>query len=35
MMGVQVPEALIQATDAKNLSNMGSAEAAASLAETV
>jgi hypothetical protein len=35
MMGVALPEALIQATDVKNLSNMGSAEAAASLAETV
>jgi pyruvate ferredoxin oxidoreductase beta subunit/oxalate oxidoreductase subunit beta len=35
MMGVALPEALIKATDVKNLSNMGSAEAAASLAETV
>jgi hypothetical protein len=35
MMGVQVPEALIKATDAKNLVAMGSAEAAAAVAETV
>ena len=35
MMGVQIPEALIKATDVKNLVNMASAEAAASLAETV
>jgi hypothetical protein len=35
MMGVQLPEALIKATDMKNLVNMASAEAAASLAETV
>jgi pyruvate/2-oxoacid:ferredoxin oxidoreductase beta subunit len=35
MMGVPLPEALIKATDVKNLVNMSSAEAAASLAETV
>jgi hypothetical protein len=35
MMGVPLPEALIKATDVKNLVNMASAEAAASLAETV
>ena len=35
MMGVQLPEALIKAADAKNLVNMASAEAAAAVAETV
>jgi hypothetical protein len=35
MMGVPLPEALIKATDVKNLVNMGSAEAAAAVAETV
>ncbi len=35
MMGVQLPEALIKATDVKNLVNMSSAEAAATVAETV
>jgi len=35
MMGVQLPEALIKATDVKNLVNMGAAEAAATVAETV
>jgi len=34
-MGIQVPEALLKATDAKNLTNMGAAEAAAQIAETV
>src|ERR1039457_2429777 len=35
MMGVQLPEALIQAADAKNLVNMASAAEAAAVAETV
>jgi pyruvate ferredoxin oxidoreductase beta subunit/oxalate oxidoreductase subunit beta len=35
MMNVQIPEALIQATDAKNLVNMASAEAAETLARTI
>jgi hypothetical protein len=35
MMGVELPEALIQAADAKNLVNMGSAVEAAAVAETV
>jgi hypothetical protein len=35
MMGVQLPDALIKATDVKNLVSMASAEAAATVAETV
>ena len=35
MMGVQLPEALIQAADAKNLTNMAAATEAAAVAETV
>jgi hypothetical protein len=35
MMGVAIPEALIQASDAKNLVNMASAAEAAAVAETV
>jgi pyruvate ferredoxin oxidoreductase beta subunit/oxalate oxidoreductase subunit beta len=35
MMGIQIPEALLKATDVKNLTNMGAAEAAATVAETV
>ena len=35
MMGVELPEALIQAADAKNLVNMASAEEAVTVAETV
>ena len=35
MMGIQVPDALLKATDVKNLTNMGAAEAAATIAETV
>ena len=35
MMGVQLPEALLRAADAKNLSDMASAEAAAAVAQTV
>ena len=35
MMGVQLPEALLRAADAKNLSDMASAEAAAAIAQTV
>jgi hypothetical protein len=35
MMGVQLPEALIHAADAKNLVNMASAAEAAAVAETV
>jgi hypothetical protein len=35
MMGVQLPEALLKAADAKNLVNMAAAEEAATVAETV
>jgi hypothetical protein len=35
MMGVQLPETLIQAADAKNLVNMASAAEAEAVAETV
>jgi hypothetical protein len=35
MMGVELPEALIQFADAKNLVNMASAVEAAAVAETV
>jgi hypothetical protein len=35
MMGVELPEALIRAADAKNLVNMASAVEAAALAETL
>jgi len=35
MMGVQVPEALIRAADARNQADMAAAEAAAQIAETV
>jgi hypothetical protein len=35
MMNVELPEALIQAADAKNLVNMASATEAAAVAETV
>jgi hypothetical protein len=35
MMGVELPEALIKAADAKNLVNMASAVEAAALAETL
>jgi hypothetical protein len=35
MMGVEVPEALIRAADAKNVADMASVEAAAAIAETV
>ena len=35
MMGVQLPEALIQAADVKNLVNMASAAEAAVVAETL
>ncbi len=35
MMGVELPEALIQAADAKNLVNMASAVEAAAVAETL
>ena len=35
MMGVELPEALVKATDSKNLSAMASAEAAAAVAQTV
>ena len=35
MMGVELPEALIQAADAKNLVNMAAAAEAAEVAETV
>ncbi len=34
-MGVELPEALIQAADAKNLVNMASAVEAAAVAETL
>jgi len=35
MMGVELPEALVRAADAKNLVAMASAEAAAAVAQTV
>jgi len=35
MMGVELPEALIQAADAKNLINMAAAAEATAVAETV
>jgi hypothetical protein len=35
MMGVELPEALIQAVDVKNLVNMASAEAAETVARTI
>jgi hypothetical protein len=35
MMGVELPEALLQAADAKNLVNMAAAEEAVTVAETV
>ena len=35
MMDVELPEALLRATDAKNLIAMASAEAAAAVAQTV
>jgi hypothetical protein len=35
MMGVQLPEALIHAADAKNLTNMAAAVEATAVAETV
>jgi pyruvate/2-oxoacid:ferredoxin oxidoreductase beta subunit len=35
MMGVEVPEALVRAAEAKNLSDMASAEAAEEVAQTV
>jgi hypothetical protein len=35
MMGVELPEALIQAADAKNLTNMAAAAEAEAIAETV
>ena len=35
MMGVQIPEALIQAADAKNLTNMASAAEAEAVAQTI
>jgi hypothetical protein len=35
MMGVELPEALLQAADAKNLINMAAAEEAVTVAETV
>ena len=35
MMGVQIPEALVKAADARNLTDMASAEAAAAVAQTV
>jgi hypothetical protein len=35
MMGVQLPEALIRAADAKNLVDMASAEQAAAIAQTL
>jgi hypothetical protein len=35
MMGVELPEALVQAADARNLVNMAAAEEAATVAETV
>jgi hypothetical protein len=35
MMGVELPEALIQAADARNLVNMATAAAAEAVAETL
>jgi len=35
MMGIELPEALIQATNPKNISDMAAAEEAAVVAETV
>jgi hypothetical protein len=35
MMGVELPEALLQAADPKQLADMASAEAAAAVAHTV
>ena len=35
MMDVQLPDALIRAADARTLTNMASAEAAAAIAQTV
>jgi hypothetical protein len=35
MMGVELPEALVRAADAKNLADMASVEAAAAVAQTV
>ena len=35
MMGVELPEALVRAAEAKNLVDMASAEAAAAVAQTV
>jgi hypothetical protein len=35
MVGVEVPEALLRAAEAKNLSDMASAEAAEEVAQTV
>ena len=35
MMGVKLPDALIRAADARNLTDMASAEAAAAIAQTV
>ena len=35
MMGVQLPDALIRAADARTLTNMASAEAATAVAQTV
>jgi hypothetical protein len=35
MMGVELPDALIRAADAKNLVNMASAEQAAAIAQTL
>jgi hypothetical protein len=35
MMGVELPDALVRATDARNLVAMASAEAAAAVAQTV
>ncbi len=35
MMGVELPDALVRASDARNLVAMASAEAAAAVAQTV
>jgi hypothetical protein len=35
MMGVELPEALIRAADARNLADMASAEQAAAIAQTI
>jgi hypothetical protein len=35
MMGVELPAALLQAAEAKNLADMAAAEAAATVAQTV